>query len=260
MSKHLAKKKKFYDNHVNFSKRQLLDYNLSPGTKAKYDIMIERIGKRVFHKALDVGCSGNSILPFINNINHRNFLDLAHEPLTYYSKYSCFHPSVGSITNMPYKTAAFDLVTALDVIEHIKDDKLAAKEINRVIQQDGILIISVPHKMKYYSQQDIMIGHYRRYELSEIIKLFKPFGFHELCSFGIYGQIMRFAQFSQKSNPEKLEKNLSILREKYQSNPAFKKIWDKMVQIGSACMKMDAIFQPKDKIMNICTIFKKRKK
>ena len=74
---------------------------------------------------------------------------------------------MGSLTNIPVPDEFFDFVSALDVIEHIKDDKRAAAEIARILSPRGILVISVPHRQKYYTHQDRIIGHYRRYEIED---------------------------------------------------------------------------------------------
>lgn len=254
----LAKKKDFYDKHLNFTGRTLIDYKISPGTMAKYDTIRERLKthKNFFINALDVGCSGNALIHFLDNVHHRTFLDLAHKPLTLYSQFQRYHPLVGSLTKMPFNKGSFDLVVALDVIEHIYNDKLAASELIRVLQPKGLLAISVPHRMKFYSHQDVLIGHYRRYELDQLRQLFISQGLQELSFFGVYGQAMRI-QLYQAANPEKMEQDLKKLREKYLSDHIFRRIYDKFVKFGSICMKLDARFQPIRNIMNICVIFRK---
>ncbi len=251
------KKKEFYDKHLNFTDRTLIDYNISPGTMAKYDIIKERIGKnRHFNAGLEVGCSGNSFIHFLDNVDHRILLDLAHKPLIPYAQYTRYHPSEGSLTQIPFKDNSFDLVVGLDVIEHIYNDGFAASEMVRVLQQKGLLVISVPHRMKYYSHQDVLIGHYRRYEINQLRNLFISRGLEELTFFGVYGQAMR-VQLYQAANPDKMESDLMNLRKKYISNPVFRRIYDKFVKFGSKCMKIDANFQPLKNIMNICIIFRK---
>jgi len=253
----LSKKKEFYDKHQNFTDRTLIDYNISPGTMAKFDIIKERIGnKRHFHIGLDVGCSGNSFIHFLNKVDHRVFLDLAHKPLIPYSKYTRYHPSEGSLTQIPFKDNSFDLVVGLDVIEHIYDDGIAASELIRVLQPNGIIVISVPHRMKFYSYQDVLIGHYRRYELDQLRELFISRGLEEITFFGVYGQAMR-VQLYQAANPEKMETDLKNLRKKYISDIGFRRIYDKLVKFGSKLMKIDAKFQPLRNIMNICIVFRK---
>ena len=111
--------------------------------------------------------------------------------------------------------------------------------------------------MRYYTQQDSMIGHYRRYEMSDLTRLFVTEGhLKEISVFGVYGQAMK-SQFFQKSNPEKTEQGLKNLRSKYRIDPIFRRIWDKIVAFGAFWMKLDARFQPLKKIMNICVIYQK---
>ena len=82
--------------------------------------------------------------------------------------------------------------------------------------------------MKFYSHQDVLIGHYRRYELSQLRDLFISRGLEELTYFGVYGQAMR-VQLYQAANPDKMESDIMNLRKKYISNPVFRRIYDKFV-------------------------------
>ena len=59
---------------------------------------------------------------------------------------------------------------ALDVIEHIKDDEEALKEIYRVLKPQGMAIIAVPAFMFLWGVTDVISHHYRRYTLSELRK------------------------------------------------------------------------------------------
>ncbi|MEM2673331.1 MAG: class I SAM-dependent methyltransferase, partial [Candidatus Bathyarchaeia archaeon] len=63
----------------------------------------------------------------------------------------------------------FDIVFALEVLEHIQDDETAIRKLSNFLSPDGKLIISVPAHMKYWTQWDIIAGHYRRYERGELI-------------------------------------------------------------------------------------------
>jgi SAM-dependent methyltransferase len=52
----------------------------------------------------------------------------------------------GNIFNLPYKNCFFDIVLALDVLEHLPPKMIfkAYKEIGRVLKNGGMVIISVP--------------------------------------------------------------------------------------------------------------------
>ncbi len=78
----------------------------------------------------------------------------------------------GSILALPYPDASFDLVTALDVIEHVEDDRLAVAEMLRVCKPGGFASATVPAFMFLWSSHDLVNHHFRRYTAPQIEKLF----------------------------------------------------------------------------------------
>jgi len=65
--------------------------------------------------------------------------------------------------SLPFKTGLFDLVLALDVIEHVEDDTHALAECHRVLKGGGLLIVTVPAFMALWGPWDEALGHRRRY-------------------------------------------------------------------------------------------------
>lgn len=57
----------------------------------------------------------------------------------------------------------FDTVICLDVLEHIQNDKLAFKQLLRLVKKNGRLIILVPAFMQFWTNRDVKYGHHRRY-------------------------------------------------------------------------------------------------
>lgn len=57
----------------------------------------------------------------------------------------------------------FDFVFALNVVEHIEDDKLALSNISSLLKKDGLMFILVPAYQMLYNHFDTALGHYRRY-------------------------------------------------------------------------------------------------
>lgn len=47
---------------------------------------------------------------------------------------------------LPFKGNEFDVVTSIEVIEHVEDPKLFLKEVSRVLKEDGILHITTANK------------------------------------------------------------------------------------------------------------------
>lgn len=249
--------KDFYEKHRNFSFRNASDYYISPGIQCKFDLIIENLKNFQVFNALDLGCSGNSFLDLFDDKLHKSYLDIASLPLKRYIQKLNSHPLCGDITRLPYRDNSFDFISVLDVLEHIKEDIKAVSEINRIVKKGGIVVITVPHRTKYYTYQDKLIGHYRRYEIEDIINLFQGFDFKLIRYFGVYGQIMKIS-FIQSKNPTKTEESLLLLRKKYETDKLFRKLWYQFVNITSWLMKLDAKFQPKSKIMNLGFLFIKK--
>jgi SAM-dependent methyltransferase len=74
----------------------------------------------------------------------------------------------GSITALPYADVSFDLVCALDILEHVVDDDGALRELTRVADPHAALLLSVPLHAAAWTAFDDFVGHYRRYGPGEI--------------------------------------------------------------------------------------------
>ena len=53
---------------------------------------------------------------------------------------------LGDIARLPFRSEVFDIVTALDVLEHVADDVGALAERSRVLAENEALIITVPRR------------------------------------------------------------------------------------------------------------------
>lgn len=84
------------------------------------------------------------------------------------------------------ETNKYDLIIALEVIEHIKDDISGIKKINSLLKNDGLFIMSVPAHQKKWSILDEWGGHFRRYEKKILIKILENENF-EIVKFYNYG-------------------------------------------------------------------------
>ncbi len=69
-----------------------------------------------------------------------------------------------SITALPFADAAFDLVSALDVVEHVDDDDAALAELTRVVVPGGVVLLSIPLHAAQWTRFDELVGHRRRYD------------------------------------------------------------------------------------------------
>jgi SAM-dependent methyltransferase len=67
---------------------------------------------------------------------------------------------------------SFDTIYALNIVEHVKDDKLAIANCKKLLKKGGNLIILVPAYQKLYNIFDKELEHYRRYNQNNLDKLF----------------------------------------------------------------------------------------
>lgn len=78
----------------------------------------------------------------------------------------------GSCIALPLEDLSVDCVTALDVLEHVEDDRLAIGEFARVLKPGGVAVVTVPAMQSLWSDWDEALHHYRRYYHPDLLKLF----------------------------------------------------------------------------------------
>ncbi len=66
---------------------------------------------------------------------------------------------------------SFNLVLALDVIEHLGKDKKMLREINKILKPKGVVVITVPAYQWLFNYWDEMLEHKRRYTVQSFKKV-----------------------------------------------------------------------------------------
>ncbi len=84
---------------------------------------------------------------------------------------------VGLVTAIPFADGAFDLVCALDIVEHVGDEDGALAELSRVAAPGGALLLSVPLHPSRWTAFDEFVGHQRRYEPARLLGKLAEHGF-----------------------------------------------------------------------------------
>lgn len=116
----------------------------------------------------------------------------------------------GSATELPFEDNSFDLVCAFDVIEHIEDDRLAVREIERVSRiKEGIVFLTVPAFMFLWSDHDEINHHYRRYTLPQLCskistssKILKK-SYFNFFLFPLIGSFRLLSRLKKRNGPPK---------------------------------------------------------
>ncbi len=86
-----------------------------------------------------------------------------------------FEKKVADVLSIPYEDNFFDIIVSFDVLEHIKEDQKAVKEILRVLKPGGSFVFTVPAYNFIYSGHDKKLNHFRRYNKKTITNLLKDF-------------------------------------------------------------------------------------
>lgn len=76
----------------------------------------------------------------------------------------------------------FDVVGAFDVIEHVREDDIALREMNKALKPGGILLIAVPQHAWLWGPADVHAHHERRYTKAELARRVTDAGFTVLRS------------------------------------------------------------------------------
>lgn len=79
-------------------------------------------------------------------------------------------------THLPYRSASFDLLTALDVVEHLDDDLGCVRELARICRPGGHVLLHVPAHQVLWSDKDELNQHRRRYSRAALFALLEAAG------------------------------------------------------------------------------------
>ncbi len=96
------------------------------------------------------------------------FIDLSHAALHRLHAHGArtVHGMIGAL---PCADGSFDLVCALDILEHVADDDGALAELARVAAPGANMLLSIPLHPDAWTAFDDFVGHCRRYDPARIV-------------------------------------------------------------------------------------------
>jgi 2-polyprenyl-3-methyl-5-hydroxy-6-metoxy-1,4-benzoquinol methylase len=126
-------------------------------------------------RILDVGCGTGQLMKEMHQFGPVYGVDISQRAVAY-CKARGLAPLIATADRLPYGDETFDTIVALDVLEHLQDDRAGAKELARVLSANGTAVIAVPAFMFLWGITDEVSHHYRRYTRKEIVALVEEAG------------------------------------------------------------------------------------
>jgi len=126
---------------------------------------------------LDVGCGTGANLKMLGAYGRAEGVDISQQAVDFCRERGLDSVKLGAIEYLPYENDSFELVTALDVVEHLDDDDAGLREMRRVLRRDGRLLLFVPAFMFLWGVQDDVSNHRRRYTLPGLLAAVEAAGF-----------------------------------------------------------------------------------
>jgi len=112
---------------------------------------------------LDVGCGAGNMIHHLAQYGRVRGIEVDARPVKI-AQSRGYDVRLGDATQqIPFPDSSFDLVTALDVIEHVDADETVLREAFRVLRPGGHLLITTPAFPQLWSYNDVLNAHKRRY-------------------------------------------------------------------------------------------------
>jgi 2-polyprenyl-3-methyl-5-hydroxy-6-metoxy-1,4-benzoquinol methylase len=127
------------------------------------------VDKNIKLKILDIGCGSGVMLTALEKLGQTFGMDMSDEAISFSKEIFNGKVEKGFLPDqLPYEPDFFNLITALDVIEHIDQDVESLQAIYSLLNSEGKAIITVPAYLFLWSKFDDLNEHKRRYTLTEL--------------------------------------------------------------------------------------------
>jgi len=125
---------------------------------------------------LDAGCGTGLTLSLLERLLHQSpallfGVDRSPDALAAAAGKTSAVLRSGEAEHLPFPDGSFGLVTLLDVLEHLPDDRAGLFETARVLRPGGMVLLTVPAHPALFSRHDRALGHVRRYTRAALERL-----------------------------------------------------------------------------------------
>jgi SAM-dependent methyltransferase len=126
--------------------------------------LLHRLGVRSPARVLDAGCGWGTTLEALERRGYQAAgMDISRRSLERLDSPGRELYLADLTRDLTGNLDGFEAVLALDVIEHIDDDRAAVTRLGRLVRPGGVVILSVPALPQFFGEFDEVQGHRRRY-------------------------------------------------------------------------------------------------
>ncbi len=155
-------------------------------------------------KILSVGCSTGVEINFLKQFGDVTAIDIEDEAIEY-CRQRGLNVVKEDITENNLAANSYDIIFAMDVIEHIPDHEKAIAEIHRLLKPNGFAVFTVPALMMLWSSFDELSNapHQRRYHKPDLRNLLQDFNIKKISYYNFFLFPLVFFVRKLNLNPKK---------------------------------------------------------
>ena len=172
-------KNEVYIRHI---KNQSIHWWFQARKKIIESIIKKKIKKKI--SILDYGSGSGVNIKMLSKFGFVNIYE-PHQSTNTYLKSKYKNKNKFKVLSK-IKNQKFDLIILADVLEHIKGDLKTIKKLSKNLNKNGHILITVPAYKFLFSKKDIILGHYRRYNVRELVRIFENFSIQKLSYFNFF--------------------------------------------------------------------------
>lgn len=168
---------KFYEDY--FENKDIEQYEEDRRMSLRRETIARYLTQNAPHgsKLLDCGCGLGDVMSGLPNGYDLHGFDFAESNVKVASRRLGDRAQIrqGSLYEIPFPDASFDVALCTEVLEHIEDDSRAVGEIARILKPGGFLITAVPYQY-YWPDYLRLMGHFRHYTRESFSQLLASHG------------------------------------------------------------------------------------
>ena len=129
---------------VNFKDNEMKQFYKYEGKLATYPIIkfIDKYSNKCRGKLVDIGCGNKPYLRYFSLINEYNGVDIDNNEADI----------VANAESLSIKSNSIDIVLCNQLIEHVSEPSKIIVEINRILKEEGILILTAPQMGRLHGE------------------------------------------------------------------------------------------------------------